>query len=395
MKVALVHDWLTGMRGGERVLEVLCDLYPAADVFTLVYVPGSVSARIERHRIVPSYLQRVPGIKRRYRYALPLMPSAVEAFDLSEYDLVIASSHCVAKGAITRPDARFLAYLHTPMRYIWDMWPKYFPRTKWIHRTVTPHLLSYLRSWDVTSSARVDSFAANSHFVKRRIEKFYRRDARVIHPPIDVEFFGAERRPRKEQYLMVSALVPSKGIELAIETFNRLNKRLLIVGTGPLEKKLRALAGSTVELCGWLSENELRRAYAESKALIHTAVEDFGMSPLEAQAAGLPVVALGRGGSLETVVPLNRPWNHNAQGELGPTGVLFFEETPEALADAIDTLERELEHLDERAARSWAGRFTRSSFESQIRAWVAAELHGPEAETAPGASARTMAQSDA
>ena len=189
MKVALVHDWLTGMRGGEKCLEALCHLYPEADLFTLVHVPGSVSGRIEDRRIVTSVLQRFPGSARWYRFMLPLMPMAIEALDLNPYDLVISSSHCVAKGILPRPDALHVAYVHTPMRYAWDLWTQYFPRSGPAYRLLLSPMLNYLRNWDVVSAARVDRFVANSGFVARRIEKYYRREATVVHPPVDTGFF--------------------------------------------------------------------------------------------------------------------------------------------------------------------------------------------------------------
>ena len=221
VKIALVHDWLTGMRGGEKCLEVFCELFPDADIFTLIHLPGRVSPRIEQHRIITSFLQDVPGRERWYRYFLPLMPAAIEAFDLSAYDVVLSSSHCVAKGVIPRPDALHVSYVHTPMRYAWDLWPQYFPPKGWASRYVLPLLLHRLRTWDTVSTQRVDHLVANSRFVARRIARYYRRDATVIHPPVDTAWFTplADDRPRR---LLPRRLLPRR----------LLPRRLLFNGDG-------------------------------------------------------------------------------------------------------------------------------------------------------------------
>src|SRR5438874_2831520 len=343
MQVALVHDWLTGMRGGEKCLEVFCELFPAADIFTLVHVPGRVSPTIERHRIYTSLIQRLPGSAQHYRWYLPLMPTAIEAFDLSAYDVVLSSSHCVAKGIIPRPDALHVAYIHTPMRYAWDLWPQYFPATGPLSRYVVPLVLNYLRMWDTTSAQRVDHFLTNSQFVARRIAKYYRRRATVVPPPVDTAFFtpGGERG---DYYLMVTALVPYKGIDLAIQAFNIVRRPLKIIGSGPLAAQLQGLAGSHIEFLGWRSNTELCQYYAACRAVIFPAQEDFGIVPLEANATGRPVIELGQGGALETVIPAN---NTQSPGALRPaadhahppTGVLFAPRTPEALPAAVRFLE--------------------------------------------------------
>jgi glycosyltransferase involved in cell wall biosynthesis len=373
MRVALVHDWLTGMRGGEKVLESFLRLHPEADLFTLVWRPGSVSSLIEDRRIITSSLQRVPGARKHYRYLLPLMPAAVEAFDLSAYDLVISSSHCVAKGVIPRPDALHLAYLHTPMRYIWDLAPLYFPPRGILGRYVLPHVLRSLRQWDVSSSARVDRFIANSRFVAQRIEKYYRRSSVVVHPPVDTDFFHCDRPPGRG-YLMVSALVPSKGIELAIEAFDRLALPLRIVGQGPLERALRRRAGPTIEFLGRLSAEDLRKAYADCAAVVHTAVEDFGIVALEANACGRAVIALARGGSLETVRTASaRPPEVHTEGDLAPaerypTGILFDQPTSEDLAAAVLEFEARRDTFEPDLLRQHALGFDREVFEQRMRA---------------------------
>ena len=375
MKVALVHDWLTGMRGGEKVLESLLRLQPEADIFTLVHRPGSVSARIEERPIITSGLQRLPGARRFYRFLLPLMPAAVEAFDLSAYDLVISSSHCVAKGAIPRPDAVHISYVHTPMRYIWDLAPMYFPPKGIVRRALGPPVLTALRAWDVASAARVDCFVANSHFVAQRIEKYYRRQAQVVFPPVDTDFFRSDRAPGRG-FLMVSALVPSKGVELAIEACNRLRLPLRIVGQGPLQKRLKRQAGPTIDFAGRLSQEELREAYTDCAAVLHTAVEDFGIVALEAAACGRPVIALARGGSLETVRGLGggrcakdgaRRSAECSSTARYPTGIFFDRPRTEDLEAALRQFEEQRQEFDPKLLREHALGFDRGVFEERMR----------------------------
>ncbi len=377
VKVALVHDWLTGMRGGEKCLDVFCELFPDADIFTLIHVPGRVAPSIERHRIITSFLQGFPGRERWYRYYLPLMPAAVEALDLRAYDLVLSSSHCVAKGVIPRPDALHVSYLHTPMRYAWDLWPQYFPPTRWVSRYILPLLLNQLRTWDTVSTQRVDHLLANSRFVAQRIAKYYRREATVIHPPVDTAWF-TPKGESSDFYLMVTALVPNKHVELAIEAFNQLRYPLKIIGSGPLEKSLRRLAGPSIEMLGWCSDEVLREAYAACRALVFPSQEDFGIVPLEANAAGRPVIALGQGGSLETVMPANVPEAPQAlyQACKTPTGVFFFQPSATALAEAVRFFEAHESVFDPVALRQHALQFDRSHFKQRIRhfldaAWTA------------------------
>ncbi|ETW95615.1 MAG: hypothetical protein ETSY1_29840 [Candidatus Entotheonella factor] len=386
MKVALVHDWLTGMRGGEKCLEVFCELFPEADIFTLIHVPGQVSPRIEQHAITTSFLQDFPGRERWYRYYLPLMPAAIEALDLSAYDMVLSSSHCAAKGVIPRPDALHVSYLHTPMRYAWDLWPQYFPPKGWMSRYVLPVLLNRLRTWDTVSTQRVDHLVANSRFVARRIAKYYRREATVIHPPVDTAWFTpapADGEGVEAFYLMVTALVPNKQVHLAIEAFNALRRPLKIIGSGPLEASLKRLAGPTIEMLGWCSDEVLRQAYAACKAVVFPSQEDFGIVPLEANAAGRPVIALGQGGSLETVVPANpdrgaplllQVWSPDCA--TAPTGVFFFEPSASALAEAVQFFETHEAVFDPAALRRHALQFDRQQFKQRMSqfldaAWAA------------------------
>jgi glycosyltransferase involved in cell wall biosynthesis len=363
VRVALVHDWLTGMRGGERCLEVFCELFPDADVFTLLHVPGSVSPAIERHRIVTSFVQRLPGAARHYRNYLPLFPRAVEAFDLRGYDLVLSSSHCVAKGARPAPGARHVSYCFTPMRYVWDLYDDYFGRRAGpIVRTVMPPVAAALRRWDRRSSARVNDFVAISHHVASRIHRWYGRSAEVIYPPVDVQRFEPADGDGGEFYLVVSALVPYKRIDLAIAAVARLGRRLLVVGSGPEERALRAVAAPGVEFLGWRSDAEIADLYRRCRAVLFPGVEDFGIVPLEAMAAGRPVVAFAAGGALETVVPPG--------GSEPPTGLFFEVQTVDALVEALRRLESGAIAFDPKALRAHAEEFDRPHFRERIAAFL-------------------------
>jgi glycosyltransferase involved in cell wall biosynthesis len=326
VRVALVHDWLTGMRGGEKVLEVLCELYPDADILTLFHRRGSVSPTIERHHIHTSWLQRLPLADRHYRRYLPLFPAAVERFDLSPYDLVISSSHCVAKSVIRPARARHLCYCHSPMRYAWDQFDAYFGADRVgavASRLLYRPILSRLAAWDARTATRADRFVANSRHVAGRIGRYYNREATVVYPPVDTAFYSPAAIAPESHFLIVSALVPYKRIDLAIEACRRVGARLRIVGDGPDRTRLERIAGGDVALLGSLSDEAVRDEYRRALAFILPGEEDFGIAPLEAQACGRPVVALARGGALETVVD-------------GETGVLFTELTAESLIAAIN-----------------------------------------------------------
>ncbi len=339
MSVALIHDWLTGMRGGEKVLETLCGLLPDADIHTLVHLPGSVSAAIESRPIITSFVQNLPGVKSNYRSYLPLFPTAVERFDLSAYDLVLSSSHCVAKGVIPRPDAFHLCYCHTPMRYVWDQYPQYFAPEKMnaLKKRLVPIFANYLRMWDVSSSVRVDRFVANSSHVAGRILKYYGRRSDVVHPPVATAHTRLSETD-DGYYLIVSAFAPYKRIDLAIAAFNQLNEKLVIVGSGPEEKRLKALAGPHITFTGWIDAQQLNDCYARCRALIFPGEEDFGMVPVEAQCWGKPVIAFGRGGSLETIA------GHWADSVRKPaaacTGLYFRNQTVQDLIQAVEAFSR-------------------------------------------------------
>src|SRR5262245_29380600 len=321
------------MRGGERCLEVFCELFPDADLYTLLHTPGSVAPLIERRRVITSFIQRLPGAVRSYRRCLPLFPLAVSRFDLRGYDLVLSSSHAVAKSVSAPRGACHVCYCFTPMRYVWDLYDEYFGRSAGLPtRLLMPPVAAALRRWDRRTAAGVHHFVAISRFVADRIRRAYDRSADVIYPPVDVARFRAEESPG-DYYLVVSALAPYKRIDLAVEAANRLGRRLVVVGIGPEQRRLQSLAGTHVEFLGWRDDDDVAELYANCRALLFPTVEDFGIVPLEAMAAGRPVIALGKGGALETVV---------APGRIDPpTGLFFEEQSVEGLVAAIREFERE------------------------------------------------------
>jgi glycosyltransferase involved in cell wall biosynthesis len=359
MRVALVHDWLTGMRGGEKVLEVLCELYPSATLFTLLHNKGAMSPVIENMDIRTSFVQKLPMKASQYRKFLPTFPKAIESFDFTSYQLIISTSHCVAKGAIPVGGALHICYCHTPMRYVWDQYDEYFGRGRAaiFTRMAMHYIAPKLREWDVRTSSRVNFFVANSENVARRIDRYYARAADVIHAPVDTSLFRVSEEGLS-YYLIVSALVPYKRIDLAIETFNQLGERLLIIGSGPDEAKLEAMAASNIEFLGWQSDEALAKFYANCRALIFPGVEDFGITPLEAMASGRPVIAFAQGGALETVV---------ANGDK-PTGVFFYQQTVDGLKNAIK--EFESAKFDSHAIRKHAEKFDRKRFKQKLHEYI-------------------------
>ncbi|MCX7591950.1 MAG: glycosyltransferase [Kiritimatiellae bacterium] len=321
LSVILSHDWLTGMRGGERVLEVLCRWFPRAPIFTLFHNPAAVSSVINSHPITTSWLQSVPGIFRVYRLFLPFFPGAIERLKPPKADLLISTSHCVAKGLNPGVGTRHLCYCFTPMRYVWLFQKEYFHNARIKSLLATP-ILATLRRWDQASSRRVHHFVAISRHVQKRISDFYGRNADVVYPPVDLERFTPGPRVEGGFDLVVSALVPYKRIDLAVRAYTRLGYPLRIVGTGTELKKLQALAGANVRFMGWQSDDVVCDLYRACRLLVFPGEEDLGLVPLEAQACGRPVVAFRRGGALETVVD-------------DVTGVFFDQQTEESLLDAV------------------------------------------------------------
>ena len=357
MRVALVHDWLTGMRGGEKVLEAICDLFPDAPLYTLIWIRGSVSPRIENRRIVTSFVQRLPDPRRFYRHYLPLYPLAVELMDLTGYDLVISSSHCAVKSVSRTGEAVHVCYCHSPMRYAWDQFEAYFgpEQVGALRSRLVRPAMGMLARWDAATAGRVDCFLANSQYVAGRIDRYYNRRSTIVYPPVDTDFYTPVERAPSSACLIVSALVPYKRIDVAIEACRLAGRPLRIVGTGPELGRLRALAGPDVEFLGWRTDEEIRSLYWGSAAALLPGTEDFGIAPVEAQACGCPVVALDAGGARETVVD-------------GVTGVLVPESTPTAFAAALERLEAT--PVDPDAARVNALRFSRQRFTGTFRAAV-------------------------
>ncbi|HKV98186.1 MAG TPA: glycosyltransferase [Vicinamibacterales bacterium] len=353
-KVVLVHDWLTGMRGGERVLESLCRMFPDADLLTLVHVPGSVSPTIERRRVRTSIVQRLPLAGRLYRQYLPVFPTAIELFDLDDCDLVISTSHCAAKAVVAPGRAVHVCYCFSPMRYAWDQFDAYFgPERVGAGRSaLLRRIMAGIARWDRDTAPRVHRFLADSHYVAGRIARYYNRVASVLYPPVDTAFFTPDGNQPEPHFLVVSALVPYKRIDLAIAAAGRLGVRLRIVGTGPDEAHLRAAAGPTVEFLGSVDDAALRDEFRRARAVILPGEEDFGIVPVEALACGRPVVAFGRGGACETVA-------HET------TGLLVDEATPEAFASAMDAVTRR--EWDPALLRSHAEPFAIDRFEVALR----------------------------
>lgn len=343
-RVALVHDWLTGMRGGEKVLEAIAALCPGAPIHTLIHVAGSLSPALDAHPIETSFLQRVPGITRYYRHFLPLFPAAIEDFDFGAYDLIISTSHCVAKGAIPGPHARHLCYCHSPMRYAWDQEQTYFPKRRGPVARLRNLALTALRAWDVASVPRVDLFVANSTFVARRIERYYGRRAEVVPPPVDNRFYSPpptdEAASNDDYALVVSALAPYKRVEIAIAACRRLGLELRIVGGGPEERRLRALAGPETRFLGRLGPEALRDLYRGARCFLQPGIEDFGIASVEALACGTPVVAVGRGGILDIATD-------------GEHGTLYPPATADSLADPTAATDALVAAIDKSARISF------------------------------------------
>ena len=365
MRVALVHDWLNGMRGGEKVLEALCDRYPDADIFTLFHVPGSVSEKIARHRITTSGLQKLPFAVTHYRRYLPLYPTAVEQFDLDGYDLVISSSHCAAKAIVAPGRARHLCYCHSPMRYAWDQFDAYFGpdrvgalASRWLYGPI----LRRLARWDAATASRVGRFVANSRHIAGKIRRYYNREATIVYPPVDTIFYHPDTTPSGQHFLIVSALVPYKRIDVAMDACHRVGARVRIIGDGPDRARLERHANGHVEFVGRASDEAIRDEYRRALAVLLPGEEDFGIVPVEAQACGRPVVALGRGGALETVIP-------------GETGVLFEELTSESMAHALE--QAAAARFDAERLRTNAQRFSHERHVERMDAVINETLDTP------------------
>jgi glycosyltransferase involved in cell wall biosynthesis len=373
-RAALVHDWLTGMRGGEKCLEVLCRRWPDAALFTLLYRPGAVSDAIARLRPRTSFLQHFPGVNRYYRYLLPLMPAAVRTLRLPPCEVVVSFSHCVAKGVRAPRGVPHVCYCFTPMRYAWHMRDAYFGagRVRGLKARLLTSVLARLRDWD-RDTAGVTHFVAISETVRRRIAECYGRDSAVIYPPVDTDYYCPAPVPRDDYYVVLSAFAPYKRIDLAVEACNRLRRPLLVIGSGQDETRLRARSGPTVRFLGWQTDSVIRDHLRRCRALLFPGEEDFGIVPVEAMACGAPVVAFAAGGATETVVA--------PESRREPTGLFFAQQTAECLADTLAAFERQAADFSPAAARRRALRFNAPRFAEELFAFLDGVLR-PGAEPA-------------
>jgi glycosyltransferase involved in cell wall biosynthesis len=372
MKVAITYDWLNQFGGGERVLLEIHRMFPDAPVFTTVFEPDRLPAEMREWDVRTSFLQKIPLARRRHQALLPLMPMAFEQFDLREFDLVLTTNSACAKGVITAPGTLNICYCFTPCRYLWDLYHEYTRHLR--SRALIAPVAHWLRTWDRLSADRVDHFIAISEEVSSRISRHYRRSAEVVYPPVDVDRFAVSGAPSDDYYLVVSRLVAYKRVDLAVEAATRLKRRLLVVGDGPERRRLERLAGPTVEFLGKRADEELVDLYAGSRGFIFPGFDDFGIAPVEAQAAGRPVIAYARGGATETVVE-------------GITGVFFREQSVTSVVDAILRLERMT--IEPTACRRNAERFASQIFRDRLRASIDRQIEEAQA-TRPGDRARLM-----
>lgn len=357
LKVAIVHDWLVSYAGADRVVDCMHHVFPDAPIYTLVYDKDKMPAWFRDYDIRTTWIQKLPFATRLYKKLLPLMPGAFEALDLSEYDLVLSSSSSCSKGVITRPDAVHICYCHTPIRYVWDFYYTYRANANPLVRAVMPGQMHKLRQWDKCAADRVDYFIANSRYIAQRIKKYYRRDSDVIYPCVHIN--QSPFVEKEDFYLVVGRFTWYKRIDLAVAACTKLGRRLVVIGSGDEESRLRAIAGPTVEFKGGgLSDEEVRDYYLRAKAFLFPGEEDFGITPVEAQSAGTPVLAYGRGGACETV-------------EDGRTGLLFHAQTVDSLAECIEKFEAEGVACTKEEIRAHSLRFSEERFEAQLRAYCA------------------------
>ncbi|MBW2231274.1 MAG: glycosyltransferase [Deltaproteobacteria bacterium] len=379
MRVALVHDWLTGMRGGERVLDRLARRFPGADLHTLVHVPGATSPAIDALRVHTSLLNGLPGIARHYRKLLPLHPFAARRMRLRDYDLVISVSHAVAKSVSLPERIPHLCYCLTPMRYVWDQTDVYLGRGA--RRALATPLVGALRRFDVAHSGpdQVTRFVAISRSVADRVRRHYGRDARIVHPPVELDRFQPQPKSVGDDYLLIGGFVPYKREEIAIEAFARLGRRLVVVGDGPTRRRLAANAPPNVHFTGRIDDEDLASRLASCRALVHPQEEDFGIAAVEAQAAGRPVIALGAGGALDTVRPGLRILASGATLDLddaGATGVLFETQDVPSLMQAVLAFEADSQRFDSKRIRDHAERFSDERFLRELQTEIGLTLEG-------------------
>lgn len=370
MKVAVVHEWLETLAGSEAVIEQILSIYPQADLFTVVdFLDRSATGRFRSHPSRTTFIQRLPGARKHFRKYLPLMPLAIEQLDLRGYDLVLSSSHAVAKGVITGAHQTHISYVHTPARYAWDLQEEYLSETgldRGMLGGLTRYLLHRFRMWDVASSSRVDHYLANSDFVARRIAKYYRRSANVIYPPVDTETFVPTDAPAEDFYFVFGRMVPYKRVPLIVEAFAAMpDRKLIVAGDGPEFSKAKALAAPNITFTGFLPRPQLLALLQRARAFVFAALEDFGIATVEAQACGVPVIAYGKGGSSEIV---RAAGSHEA-----PTGIFFDQQTPAAIRDAVQRFESSAP-ISATACRENALRFSAERFRSEFKALVDSKL---------------------
>jgi glycosyltransferase involved in cell wall biosynthesis len=369
LRVAIVHHWFVSRAGGERVFDAIASLFPTADVFTLFLDKQKFRQGLGQHRITTSFLDKIPGARKFHRHFLAFYPLAVEMLDLSGYDLVITSDSGPMKGVLTDPHSTHICYCHSPMRYLWDGYSAYHRRMSPLARTIFGITSHYVRNWDYSAAQRVDHFVANSQYVAGRIRKYYRRESAIIHPPIDTSH-GYLTIKHDNYYLAVGRLVAYKRTDILIEACRQLGRKLLIVGDGPDRKKLERLSPKNVEFLGELGDAELRNVYAHCRALLFAADEDFGMVPLEAQSFGRPVIAFGKGGSLETVRGLIPIGERNGNDETTPTGLFFAEQKADSLAKAIVSFESSEALFRPQVIQSHARKFDTAIFLDHMRKYI-------------------------
>jgi glycosyltransferase involved in cell wall biosynthesis len=369
MRVAIVHHWFISLAGGERVVDTIASIFPEADLFTLFLDKDKLPPALLKHKITTSFLDKIPPARRAHRHFLPFYPLAVEMLDLSGYDLVITSDSGPMKGVLTDLDSTHICYCHSPMRYLWDGHSAYLRSMSPLTQTIFGLSAHYVRNWDYSAAQRVDHFIANSNYVAGRIRKYYRRDSTIIHPPIDTaQSFLAGKHD--DYYLAVGRLVPYKRTDLLIEACRRLGRKLVIAGDGPQMKSLKRHSARNVEFLGEVDESQLRNLYARCRALLFAADEDFGMVPLEAQSYGRPVIAFGKGGSLETVVGTYAPVRERKAEGTPNTGVFFREQTADSLAEAIVSFESSEEMFLPQHIQHHARKFDRSVFLDRMRTYI-------------------------
>jgi glycosyltransferase involved in cell wall biosynthesis len=369
LRIAIVHEWFVNYAGSERVIEQFLNIFPHADLFAVVdFLEGSQREYIQHKKVTTTFIQKLPFAKTKFRQYLPLMPLAIEQLDLSAYDLIISSSHAVAKGVLTSPHQLHISYVHSPIRYAWDLQHQYLQESnleKGVKSWIARWILHYIRIWDTRTANGVDRFIANSQFIARRIYKVYRRDAQVIYPPVDLQNYALSEQ-KQDFYLTASRLVPYKRVDLIVEAFSRMGDRqLVVIGDGEQMSKIRAKAGKNVQLLGYREPAELKAYMQNAKAFVFASEEDFGITPVEAQACGTPVIAFGRGGVTESVIGLDRD---------RPTGVFFGAQLVDSICEAVLEFEKNQHLIKPQACRENAMRFSIERFQTEFynfvkRAW--------------------------